>query len=70
MITLRSNKKTKKTLNLVTKIIVNKTCQPNIIKRENSIPIYHKLLLLLNLHDSHIQKNLCFFPLNIESPTI
>lgn len=60
----------KKALNLETKIIVNNICQNNIINKENKPPMYHKLVLLLNLHDSHRQKNLCFEVLNIISPLL
>ena len=60
----------KKTLNLDTKISVNNTCHTRIISKENNPPVYHKLLRLLNLHASHKQKKLCFFFLNIITPTI
>lgn len=59
------NKKIKKAFKRVTKKIVNKTCHIKIMRSENRHPIYQRLLLLLTLQVSHLQKKPCPFCLNI-----
>ena len=55
MIQIISNK-INSALSLVVIKIVNITCQMKIINKENKHPMYHKLLHLLALHASHLQK--------------